>query len=64
MSVRTVPKALQEVWEWKEAVFQETQNMSFKERLEYSERNLQNLGKELQFAVDKTPDGHLRLVKK
>ena len=30
-----VSKALKEVWEWKEAVYEETKHMTTRERLEY-----------------------------
>jgi len=37
-----VSKALKEVWEWKEAVYEETKHMTTRERLEYI-RNEANL---------------------
>jgi len=46
-----VDKSLQEVWEWKEKVYQETKNLSVKETAEKMRRETEELTKKynLQF---------------
>ena len=38
-----VSKALEEVWEWKEAVYQETKHMTTRERLEYIKKEIDEM---------------------
>ena len=38
-----VSRAMEEVWEWKEAVYEETKHMTTKERLEYIRKEVDRM---------------------
>lgn len=64
MKTKIIPKSLEEVWEWKEAVYKETKNLSLKERISYSNQNLTKIVKEFNLEIKTLKDGNIRLVKK
>ncbi len=55
-----VDKSLQEVWDWKNAVYEETKNMTAEERRAYSRRNYEEIKKRYNFNLRKveTPLKH------
>jgi len=59
-----VPKALQEVWEWKETVYQKTKDMSPEESLAFFERAREEAARVLNCRLVKNPDGSYRFVGK
>jgi len=58
------PKALQEVWGWKEAVYQKTKDMSPEESLAFFERAREEAARLLNCRLVKNPDGSYRFVGK
>jgi hypothetical protein len=58
------PKALEEVWEWKEAVRRKTRNMSPEESLAFFERAREEAARLLNCRLVKNPDGSYRFVGK
>ena len=38
-----IDKSLEEVWKWKDAVYEETKNMTVEERNAYSRKNVEEL---------------------
>ena len=57
-----VPKALQEVWEWKEAVSQDTKGMSVEEKLAYFREGMEEAARLLNCRIEKNPDGSFSFV--
>lgn len=48
-----IDKSLQEVWDWKDTVYEETKNMTVKERNAYSRKNLEALRKKYNLNLRK-----------
>ena len=58
-----VPKALREVWEWKDAVYKDIKNMSFEEKRVYFENGLKEAVKMIKGKVKTNSDGSCSIVK-
>jgi hypothetical protein len=58
----TISKCLEEVWEWKEAVYQDTKDMSMEEKQAYFREGLELAAKTLGAQLVKNPDGSHSLV--
>jgi len=56
------PKALRDVWEWKEAVYQDIKDMTVEEKLAYFHEGLELAAKTIGARLIKNPDGTYRLV--
>lgn len=52
----SVPRALREVWEWKQAVYQETKHLSTAEALEYVLKEGGKIARQLNLPVASFPD--------
>ena len=59
-----VSKALKEVWEWKESVYQETKDMTTKEGLEYIKNEANRILEEEGLEKVKVKEGVYKLRKK
>ena len=59
-----VSKALKEVWEWKESVYQETKDMTTKEGLEYIRNEANKILEEEGLEKVKVKEGVYKLRKK
>ena len=58
-----VSKALSEVWEWKDAVYNDIKNMSFEEKRVYFEDGLKEAVKMIKGKVKTNSDGSYSIVK-
>jgi len=61
--IAPVSKALSEVWEWKDAVYKDIKNMSFKEKRVYFENGLKETVKMIKGKVKTNSDGSYSIVK-
>lgn len=57
-----VSKALTEVWEWKDEVYNDIKNMTFEEKRKYFEQGLKDAERLLGVKLIKKPDGSLSTV--
>jgi len=57
-----ITKALQEVWEWKEAVYEDTKNMTYEETRAYFQKGLEDAARLLGARIVKNPDGSCSFV--
>ena len=57
-----IPKALRDVWEWKDAVYQDTKDMTTEEKLAYFHEGLESAAKLLGKRIVKTEDGNYILA--
>lgn len=62
---RAVPisKALSEVWEWKDEVYKDINNLSFEEKKEYFDKGLKEAVKILKGKLKNNPDGSYSIIK-
>lgn len=51
-----VPTALRQVWEWKEAIYQETEHLSTREALEHILKQGRRIARQLNLPVASFPD--------
>ena len=58
-----VSQALAEVWEWKDAVYNDVKDMCFEERQEYYTRGRSEAAKILKGKLKTNPDGSYSIVK-
>jgi hypothetical protein len=58
-----ITKALQEVWDWKEAVYQKTKDMTFDEKRAYFQRALEEAARSLHARIVENPDGSCTFVR-
>ncbi len=58
-----ISKALSEVWDWKEKVYNDVKDMSFEEKREYYEKGLKEAAKILKAKLKTNPDGSYSLVR-
>lgn len=58
-----VSKALAEVWEWKDAVYNDVKDMCFEEKQEYYARGREDAAKILKGKLEANPDGSYSIVK-
>jgi hypothetical protein len=59
---RVISKSLQEVWEWKEAVYRETKDKNLEETKAYFRKGLQRAAKIIGARLKKNPDGSYVLI--
>ncbi len=59
---RTISKALEEVWEWKEAVYNDIKDMTFEEQKKYFKEGLDYAAKLLNAKLMKNEDGTYSIV--
>ena len=59
---RSVSKALEEVWKWKDEVYRDIKNKTFKEKQEYFEEGLNDAIKILNGKLKKNSDGSYIIV--
>lgn len=57
-----ISKALMEVWEWKDEVYEDIKNKTFEEKQKYYEEGLKEAVKLLNGRIKKNPDGSYCLV--
>ena len=62
---KTMPisKALTEVWEWKEEVYNDINEMSFEEKKRYFEKGLNKAVSTIKGKLKANPDGSYSIVK-
>lgn len=58
-----ISKALVEVWEWKDEVYNDVKDMRFEEKEEYYANSLKETAKILKGKVKANPDGSYSIVK-
>ena len=51
-----VPTALRQVWEWKDAIYQETKHLSTRDALHYISERAAEVARQLKFRVAVFPD--------
>lgn len=56
-------KSLEEVWEWKEEVYNETKNMDFEAKKKYFSQGLQESAELIGCKIVRNQDGTLSFVK-
>lgn len=59
-----VDKSLKEVWEWKEACYQEIKNMTSEERINHITREADRILEEYGMETVECEDGYRRIQKK
>ena len=64
MTTLKTPKALREVWEWKDAVYEDTKDLTCGERKEYYRYAVMKAAAELQAEMVQEPDGTWRMVRR
>ena len=64
MTTAKTSKALSEVWEWKDAVYEDTKNLTCGERKEYYRNAVTKAAMELQADLVKDSDGSWRLIRR
>jgi hypothetical protein len=57
-----VSKSLEEVWEWKEAVYEETKNMNAEEIQKYFNNGLVSAAKSINAKLVKCEDGSFLMI--
>ncbi len=57
-----VSKSLIEVWEWKDAVYEDIKNKTFEEKQRYYEEGLKEAVKLLNGKLKRNPDGSYYIV--
>ncbi len=55
--IDTISKSLEQVWKWKEEVYNDTKNMTFEEKKKYSEKNLKESAELIGAKLVKNEDG-------
>lgn len=58
-----ISKALVEVWEWKDEVYNDVKDMRFEEKEEYYTNSLKEAAKILKGKLKANPDGSYSIVK-
>lgn len=58
-----ISKALVEVWEWKDEVYNDVKDMRFEEKEEYYANSLKEAAKILKGKLKANPDGSYSIVK-
>jgi hypothetical protein len=58
-----ISKAIKEVWEWKDGVYEEIKKMSFDEKRNYYDKALKKAVKMLKWRLETNPDGSYSIVK-
>ncbi|MGR3310216.1 MAG: hypothetical protein ACUZ77_05510 [Candidatus Brocadiales bacterium] len=58
-----ISKALSEVWEWKDEVYEDIKDMSFEEKRAYFEKGLKEAVKMLNGKLKTNSDGSYSMVK-
>ena len=58
-----ISKALLEVWEWKDEVYNDVKDLRFKEKQEYYAKGLKEAAKILEGKIKTNPDGSYSIVK-
>ncbi len=58
-----VSKALSEVWEWKDEVYNDVKDMSFEEKKVYYERSVKEALRILKGKLKTNPDGSYSIVR-
>ena len=58
-----ISKALVEVWEWKDEVYNDVKDMRFKEKEEYYANSLKEAAKILKGKLKANPDGSYSIIK-
>jgi hypothetical protein len=58
------PDALNEVWHWKNAVYEDTKNMTCAERREYYGNSMKQAASDRGFALVQESNGAWRMVRK
>lgn len=58
-----ISKAIKEVWEWKDEVYEEIKKMSFDEKRNYYEQSLKKAVRMLKGKLETNPDGSYSIVK-
>jgi hypothetical protein len=62
MSEYKVSRALEEVWEWKEAVYEDTKDLTPEETIAYFHEGLKETARMMNAELVKNPDGSYRFV--
>jgi len=57
-----ISKALMEVWEWKDEVYEDIKNKTFEEKQKYYEEGLKEAVRLLNGRIKRNPDGSYCLV--
>ncbi|MDD2714722.1 MAG: hypothetical protein PHW04_02385 [Candidatus Wallbacteria bacterium] len=57
-----IPKSMQEVWDWKKEVYEDTKNMEFEEKKSYFTEGIETALKILNAKLKKNPDGSFLIV--
>jgi len=50
-----VDKSLQDVWDWKNAIYEKTKNMIFEERMAYRKKRAEEIKKKYKLRLRKMP---------
>lgn len=58
-----ISKALSEVWEWKDEVYEDIKDMSFEEKQAYFKKGLKEAVRTLNGKLKTNPDGSYSMVK-
>ncbi len=58
-----ISKALVEVWEWKDEVYNDVKDMRFEEKEEYYANSLKEAAKILKGKLKANPDGSYSIIK-
>ncbi|MBI4931451.1 MAG: hypothetical protein HY841_11850 [Bacteroidetes bacterium] len=58
-----ISKALLEVWEWKDEVYNDVKDLRFKEKQGYYAKGLKEAAKILEGKIKTNPDGSYSIVK-
>lgn len=58
----TVSKALEEVWEWKDEVYQDIKDKTFEEKQKYFQEGLKSATKFIKGKLKKNADGSYTII--
>jgi len=58
-----IPKALAEVWEWKDAVYEDTKDKTLEETKAYFREGLEEAARILGARLERSSDGSYRIVR-
>jgi hypothetical protein len=62
MTETYIPESLLEVWEWKDAVYKDINNLSITEKKAYYQEGLETAAKILNAQLVKNPDGSYVII--
>ena len=57
-----VPKAQREVWEWKDAIYQDVKHLPFHQAVQVIAEQAAQVARELGFTVDSSPSMHFKVA--